>query len=186
MRRSRVLTAAFVAIALAAVGTPVMSHDDDHHGRGKRRLKADLRGFNEVPSVSSTARGSFRAKLNREETEIEYSLDYQGLVGTVTQAHIHFGNHHVNGGISVWLCQSATNAPATGPAAPLCGLPGGSGPEAEGVLSAANVIGPTGQGISAGEFAELVRAIKAGATYANVHSSTFPGGEVRGQIKVDD
>jgi hypothetical protein len=44
------------------------------------------------------------------------------------------------------------------------------------VLSAAN------QGLDAGEFDELVRAIRAGATYTNVHSLLFPPGEVRGQI----
>jgi hypothetical protein len=46
-------------------------------------------------------------------------------------------------------------------------------------------VGPAAQGIAAGEFAELVRAIKAGATYVNVHSSLFPTGEIRGQIKFD-
>jgi hypothetical protein len=33
------------------------------------------------------------------------------------------------------------------------------------------------------EFDELVRAIRAGVTYVNVHSETFPGGEIRGQLK---
>jgi len=47
------------------------------------------------------------------------------------------------------------------------------------------VIGPSGQGIAAGEFAELIRAIKGGRTYANVHSRSFPGGEIRGKIQVD-
>ena len=67
----------------------------------------------------------------------------------------------------------------------MCGTPGGSVAEAEGVITAANVIGPAGQGIAAGEFAELIRAIKGGRTYANVHSSSFPGGEIRGKIQVD-
>ena len=51
-----------------------------------------------------------------------------------------------------------------------------------GVLTANNVIGPAGQGISAGEFAELVRAIRHGVAYVNVHTATFPSGEVRGQL----
>jgi hypothetical protein len=49
-----------------------------------------------------------------------------------------------------------------------------------------HVIGPAGQGIAAGEFAEIVRAIRAGRAYANVHSTKFPGGEIRGQINDDN
>ncbi|MBA3245914.1 MAG: CHRD domain-containing protein, partial [Actinobacteria bacterium] len=45
-----------------------------------------------------------------------------------------------------------------------------------------NVIGPSSQGIAAGEFAELLAAIRAGKTYANVHTSLFPGGEIRAQL----
>ena len=48
------------------------------------------------------------------------------------------------------------------------------------------MIGPANQGIAAGEFDELVRAIRAGVTYANVHSEKFPGGEIRGQIEGGD
>jgi CHRD domain len=48
------------------------------------------------------------------------------------------------------------------------------------------VIGPAGQGISAGQFDELVDAIRAGATYANVHTTLYPGGEIRGQIGMGD
>ena len=185
MRRKSLLTAVILSTAIATGGTPAMSHDDEHPGHGKRRLRADLSGFGEVPTVSTTGRGSFRAVLNEDETEIAYRLDFQGLAGTVTQSHIHFGDHHTNGGISAWLCQTVTNPAPAGQTPPMCGVPGGSGPEAEGVITAANVIGPTGQGIAAGEFAELVRAIKGGRTYANVHSNLFPGGEIRGKIRVD-
>jgi hypothetical protein len=186
MTRRILLIPALVAAALTTGGlTPAVSHDDDRDHRGRRRLKADLSGFNEVLTVSTAARGSFRAVLNADETEISYRLDYRDLVGAVTQSHIHFGDHHMNGGISVWLCQTSTNPAPAGQAPPMCGTPGGSVAEAEGVITAANVIGPTGQGIAAGEFAELIRAIKGGRTYANVHSSAFPGGEIRGKIQVD-
>jgi len=47
------------------------------------------------------------------------------------------------------------------------------------------VIGPTDKGIAAGEFAELIRAMRNGATYANVHSELYPSGEVRGNIRRD-
>lgn len=51
-----------------------------------------------------------------------------------------------------------------------------------GVIDPADVIGPTAQGIAPGEFDELVRAIRAGTAYVNVHTNKHPGGEIRGQI----
>ena len=44
---------------------------------------------------------------------------------------------------------------------------------------------PAKLGIAAGEFAELVRAMRNGATYVNVHSVTYPAGEIRGNIRRD-
>ncbi len=183
MQRTSALASAAVAAALFASLAPTVASTADDQGRGKRRLKAELRGFGEVPAVSTAARGSFRALLSADETEIAYRLDYSDLQGTVTQSHIHMGAHHTNGGISVWLCGTAA---LPGPAGtPVCGEPGGDGPEASGTLTAANVIGPTGQLVAAGEFAELVRAIRSGVTYANVHTTAVGSGEIRGQIEVD-
>jgi len=52
-----------------------------------------------------------------------------------------------------------------------------------GTIGSADIVGPTGQGIDAGEFEEAIAAIRAGVTYANVHTDKHPGGEIRGQIK---
>jgi hypothetical protein len=49
-------------------------------------------------------------------------------------------------------------------------------------VTALNLIGPAGQGVSAGEFAEALAAIRHRFAYANVHSAKIPGGEIRGQI----
>lgn len=182
MTRKRLLTSAVVAAALATgVGAPAVTHDDDDDRHDGKRLKADLSGFNEtlVP-LSTTGRGSFRGRLSRGETEIEWRLDYRRLEGTVTQAHIHFGDHHQSGGISVFLCSNLGNGPAGTPACPAAPA------EVTGTSAAVDVIGPANQGITAGQFAELVRAIKRGVTYVNVHSTLYPGGEIRGQIKLDD
>ena len=81
--------------------------DDDHGGRhqGKRVFRAELVSYNEVPSVSSPARGQFYAVLNKEENQLTYWLSFSDLTADVSQSHIHFGQHHTNGGIVVWLCE---------------------------------------------------------------------------------
>lgn len=185
MTKRTVLASAAVAAALTTGLGPIAASHDNDHGRGRRRLKADLRGFSEVSAVSSAARGSFQAVLSQDETSIEYRLRFNGLEASVTQSHIHFGDHHTNGGISVWLCGTATNPGPSG--TPLCADPAidPTNGDVTGTLSAAQVVGPAGQGIAAGEFEELVRAIRAGVTYVNVHSTKFPGGEIRGEIRVD-
>jgi hypothetical protein len=41
---------------------------------------------------------------------------------------------------------------------------------------------PVGGGIEPGAFAEIAAAIREGVAYANVHTSKWPGGEIRGQL----
>jgi hypothetical protein len=144
-------------------------------------VEARLKGFAEVPSVSSTASGHFKAYVDRKTGAINYELSYKGLQGEVRQAHIHLGQHGVNGGVMVFLCQTTVNPDPTGlaPTCPQAGM-------VTGVLQAANVVGPTAQGIDPLEFAELLTAIRGGVAYVNVHSSRFPGGEIRGQLRDED
>lgn len=191
MKRMRLLGIGLVVLlaSLVLLGAPTPAGaNDDHHGGVE--VRARLRGLEETPAVSTEASGRFRGKINKDGTSIDFELSYKDLQGTVTQGHIHFGQQGVAGGISVWLCQTA--APFLDPA----GLAGTCPQEGTvtGTLTAANVIGPAGQGIDAGQFAELIRAMREGVTYANVHSSDpipgstppatrFGGGEIRGQIR---
>jgi len=134
-------------------------------------FKATLTGYGEVPALSSPGSGEFRAKLTSDGTAIEYTLTYSGLQN-VFAAHIHLGQAGVIGGVSAFLCGGGDK--------PLCDP---SADTVKGTIDPADVIGPTGQGIALGEFDELVAAMVAGATYANVHTNPgFPGGEIRGQI----
>ncbi len=167
-------------IALAAVGGALVLALGTYAlaGAGSKDFKAkDLSGYAENPDVSSVAAGSFRAKLSKDGTTLAYELEFGGLEGTVTQSHIHFGKYGVNGGISIWLCDSVTN-PAPSAATPLCPQSG----TVTGEVSAADVVGPTGQGIAPGELEEILAAMRAGHAYANVHSTKFPGGEIRAQF----
>jgi CHRD domain-containing protein len=144
------------------------------------RLRTLLNGYEEPPAISTVATGSFEARIDEEAMEIRYRLSYANLETPAAQAHIHFGQHRTSGGISAWLCG---NPPLTVPPdIPLCPPTTGT---VTGVITPADVIGPAGQGIEPGSFEELVRAIRAGVTYANVHSTRFPAGEIRGQIPGD-
>ena len=177
LRISTLMAVVTLSMMLGALALAV----DDRDGKDKgRSLRAELKGIEEPPVILTEASGSFRGTISDDETQIDYELIYENLQGTVTQSHIHVAQRLVNGGISVWLCGTDT---LPGPAGtPRCPSPNSG--TVTGRLTAANVIGPAGQGVAAGEFAELLRAMRQGLTYANVHSSLAPGGEIRGQIQV--
>jgi hypothetical protein len=141
-------------------------------------VHAGLIGFQEVPAISTSGEGSFRAKVLPDS--IEYELEYTGVEGQVAQSHIHFAQEGVNGRIVVFLCTNLGNGPAgTQPCPPSPGF-------VTGTLTAADVLSPgpppASQGIDAGEFEAFREALLDGVTYVNVHSDLFPGGEIRGQI----
>lgn len=170
MRKRRVFSALIFAVpALLAVATIAVADE----GRRSR-----MGGYQEAPPISTVGSGSFEANVNGAGDAIEYTLSYRSLEGPVTQAHIHFGQRNVSGGIIAWLCEGTLASPSA--STPTC--PSAEGGSVSGTITALEVIGPAGQGIAAGEFAELVRAVRAGAVYANVHTTKFAGGEIRGQV----
>lgn len=188
----RLTVTGFIAAGSLLAAPLAFAHDDgnDH----QRRVATDLSGYNEVHfvagppaalrgAVSSRATGRFRATIDDVAKVIRYELEYNGLEGDVTQSHIHFGQKHTAGGIVVWLCQtSTTQAPdSVRTVTPLCPANTLGGP-VRGTIQPFQVLAQSAQGIEAGEFDEVVRAIRAGAAYANVHSTLFPPGEIRGQL----
>jgi hypothetical protein len=150
---------------------------------GFKKIKEVLNGFKEVPVISTTGHGEFQARISNDDSQITYVLTYADIQGgSAAQAHIHFGPPNNTGGISVWLCANPALLPPTTvipPGTQACPLVSGT---ISGTITAANVIGPTNQGIGPGELDELIAAIRAGKTYVNVHSTTWPAGEIRSQI----
>jgi hypothetical protein len=163
------LGAATYAIASPPNSGPVIPQTKHFH--------ADLNGFQEVAPLSTEAFGTFDATLVDDDT-LHFVFHYEGLEGGNSLfAHVHFGTRYNNGGVSYFLCGPPANAPVV--------CPNGEG-TIEGEITAANVIGPNAQGIEAGSFAEILRAMRAGSAYANIHTTRWPGGEIRGEINDKD
>lgn len=179
MRRRR-----FVLMAAVLGGVLVVASMAVAEG-GKKNLKADeLTGYQENPDVSTVAGGSFEVSIDDAARTFTYELAYSDLEGTVQQAHIHFGKRAVNGGITVFLCGTAASpGPAGTPTCPQSGT-------VSRTVGAGDILAPavagTPQGIEAANFAELAAALRAGHAYANVHSTKWPGGEIRAQIADED
>jgi hypothetical protein len=174
------LAVGMVVFAVVAVGGTAAFAGGGGKGQD---FSERLSGYEEVPAVSTAADGKFRAEVRADRGRITYKLRWEDLEGKVTQSHIHFGQFSVNGAIQVFLCSNLGNGPAGTQACP----DDSSSGSIEGTIEADDVVGqtppPAGQGIAPGEFAELVRAMKAGVTYVNVHSDKFPGGEIRAQLE---
>ncbi len=174
--KRRVLAGALLlgVVAVVVSGASALAKGRD----GGVTFRADLNGYNEIVgapgpgtgSVSTGARGTFVATLRGDR--LDFTLTYSGIEGgTVTQAHPHFAQDHVGGDIFGFLC---------GGPKPACPTPSGT---VQGTWTSADILGPAGQGVEAGAFAKFVRALRAGAVYVNVHSTRFPEGEIRGQVR---
>ena len=144
---------------------------------------ANLTGWEEVPSVSTTGNGTFTSVISKDGSQIDWELTYGDLEGAVQQSHIHLGNVGVNGGITVFLCTNLGNGPAgTQPCPAPPATISGSIVAADVSANIPATAAARTQGLNTGEIDELVSAIRAGATYVNVHSTTWPGGEIRAQL----
>ena len=159
-----VLLAAFLALSMVGAAPAL----------GAEGISAQLNSYEETPStLNSPGTGVFLGLIDNDETMITYQLFYTDLQGaSVLFAHIHFGKPGESGGVVAFLCGGGGK-----PACPAVGA------LITGTIVAANVQALAGQNLAAGDMAAFVRAIRNGFTYVNVHTNTFPTGELRGQIK---
>jgi len=174
--RAKILVTGVLVLALASllIGLSAAGSDKTH-------FKATLSPYSEVPTNSTTGQGDLDLQIDDSAQTITFTLTYSGLAAPAAVAHIHLGARSTNGGVSVFFCGGGGQGPC----------PPGTSSEATvtGTITPANVVGPAAQGIppaTAEGFGELVAAIRAGVTYANVHNSFFLGGEIRGQINDSD
>ena len=184
MRRRGVIATLIVCVAALGIAAFALAGGS---GAGFNHLKATMSGYQEVAAVSSTGTADFTADVSKDGSSIAWQLSYRDLEGDIQQSHIHFGQRSVNGGISVFLCTNLGNGPAgtqlcPAPPATISGTitPSDVSPNIPATAAART------QGIDTGQYDELVRAIAAGKTYANIHTTKWPGGEIRAQLNEDD
>jgi hypothetical protein len=164
--RARLMLAVAFVLALGGASLALASGRDGD----TKQLRAHLIGYNEVPSLNTTGHGEL--SLTVTDDKLTFELTYADLTGPPSAAHIHVGQRGVSGGVSVFFCGGGGKPPC--PASP-------SG-TVTGTIVAADVVGPVSQGFALGDLASVVAAIKAGVTYANMHTAKFPAGEIRGQV----
>ena len=143
----------------------------------ERNFAAVLSGDNEVPPRETAAFGAAVFHLSHDGSRLFYRIDVFDITNVVA-SHIHVGAPDVNGPVVAFLFGSVS--PGGGPF---------SGTLAKGVITAEDLVGP----LLGHPLSDLIAAMEAGNTYANVHTNDgvaptntgpgdFPGGEVRGQI----
>ena len=167
MKQTRLLIVVPVMACLLIGSTSIARADSDND------LRTRLTGFNEVPPILSDGTGVFTASVN--SSSLTYNLTFSNLSSPAIAAHIHFGQRGVNGSIIVFLCG--------GGGKPACPSGGGT---VTGTVTAADVLGVPAQGVTAGSFADLLRILRSGDAYVNVHTTNHPAGEIRGQLRSED
>lgn len=123
-------------------------------------IQITLQGSQEVPPVTTSGTGTFRATATTNT--LSYTLNASGMGSNVVAAHIHTGARGVNGPIVANIITTTT---------------GTNSVSRSGVVTQADLIGPM-----AGNMTAFMDALRAGTLYVNVHTVNNPGGEIRGQF----
>jgi hypothetical protein len=134
------------------------------------RFSASLSGAEEVPPINTSGTGAFEMTI--QQGTITFSLTFSDLSSPLGVAHLHFAPSKVAGGVMIFLCG--------GGGQPAC--PATTEGTITGTITAANVTGPTAQGIAAGDLDSALEAVRSGLGYVNMHTTNFGGGEIRGQV----
>jgi hypothetical protein len=144
-------------VALLAVAA--CEDDDPIVPEPARSFTVTMTGLKERPNpVSPAGNGTATFTLDDAETTLSYTVTVASMTSTITAAHIHLGNANVSGSVIVALTTPINGQTVTG------------------TITNQSTLG---LGLS---FPSLVDLIRNGDTYVNVHTSTNPAGEIRGQI----
>ena len=178
------LSAALAAIAVLLIGNLSTQANNNNDGNALR-FSTRLSTFNEVPPKANGASGTFRARLSEDGTTLSWTFTWSGLSGPPLFAHIHFGLKGANYPVMTFFCGGPKGNPdiLQKPDCPQTTSGSITGTTTAADIIALNTAGATtDQALDQHDFAGFLRALGAGSAYANMHTTRFPGGEIRGQI----
>jgi hypothetical protein len=132
----------------------------------EKSFKAMLSGSEGVPSVTTMAKGEATLKLSRNGKKLSYKVKVSDI-DSVTAAHIHMGKMGENGPPIALIHVKVKKVGKF------------SGTLAKGTITAKDLMGS----LKGKTVEDLAGEIEAGNAYLNVHTVTYPDGEIRGQIK---
>jgi hypothetical protein len=155
--------------AIATLAASVLAAPAAHSQT--ERFSAMLSGAEEVPPINTAGTGDF--EMTNQQGMITVSLTFSDLSSSLSVAHLHFAPGKVAGGVMIFLCG--------GGGQPDC--PAATEGTITGTITAANVTGPTTQGIDVGDLDSALEAVRDGLSYVNMHTTNFAGGEIRGQVR---
>ena len=167
---ARLLVAGLAVLALTVAGITVRADADDVSAV----LRARLSSFNEVPPDAVGGTGTLDGTLNAAGDTITWTLTWDGLSGPPTAAHIHFAPVNVNGGVFTFFCGGGGKLPC----------PQTTSGSIDGTTNAADILGVAAQAFNPGDFATALKILSLREGYANMHTAKFPGGEIRGQVRI--
>jgi hypothetical protein len=130
--------------------------------------QADLSPTNETPPHSTAATGVAGITYDSTTGIFRYSIEVENI-NNIVAAHIHVGAAGVAGPVRVPLFATTTTTSAVTATEKRVLV--------EGTFTAANITG----GLTVND---LLNAMQSGNAYVNVHTTSFPGGEMRGQVRV--
>ena len=155
--------------AIAALAASLLAASAAHSQT--EPFSASLSGAEEVPPINTSGTAAFEMRI--QPGTITFSLTFSDLSSPLAVAHLHFAPSKVAGGVMIFLCGGGSQ--------PAC--PAATSGTITGTITAANVTGPTVQGISPGDLDSALEAVRDGLSYANMHTTNFGGGEIRGQVR---
>ncbi len=139
--------------ALTGLALTSACKKNDDNTPATMQVTGSLSAANEVPAVSApNATGTFTGTYNPSNMVLTYAVAYSNLTGPATAAHLHYGDS-----------KHKTAAPTV----PFSNVPSAASGSFNGTVTLTSM---------------QADSLKAGKLYANIHTSTNSGGEIRGNL----